>query len=272
MKGVVGLAVSKRLRYEVLRRDNHACRYCGRNAPEVKLTVDHVLAVALGGTDEPTNLVACCSDCNSGKTSTTADATLIADVSRDALRFAAATHAAMAKSSDDLAAVLDYRSKFLQSWQPPLPLDDEWEQTIEHFRARGLSIQWLEECVRIAMGHTSVPSRRVFRYMCGVAWRQIEKIEASARALFEGDCPPERLSLEDRLTASAIETAALAWRAQYCQAYGCDPAAALEAEVRAYAAELVPEEVSAADVVAAAERAGNVGSSALPDFVETITA
>ncbi|MEU5976310.1 hypothetical protein [Streptomyces sp. NPDC047315] len=23
------MAVSKRLRYEILRRDNHACRYCG---------------------------------------------------------------------------------------------------------------------------------------------------------------------------------------------------------------------------------------------------
>lgn len=23
------MAISKRLRYEILRRDNHACRYCG---------------------------------------------------------------------------------------------------------------------------------------------------------------------------------------------------------------------------------------------------
>lgn len=28
------MAVSKRTRYEVLRRDNHACRYCGARAPE----------------------------------------------------------------------------------------------------------------------------------------------------------------------------------------------------------------------------------------------
>ncbi|MGC7224589.1 HNH endonuclease, partial [Mycobacteroides abscessus subsp. massiliense] len=43
------MAVTKRLRYEVLRRDNYSCRYCGRSAPEVKLTVDHVVPVALGG-------------------------------------------------------------------------------------------------------------------------------------------------------------------------------------------------------------------------------
>jgi 5-methylcytosine-specific restriction endonuclease McrA len=39
------MAVSKRTRYEVLRRDNHACRYCGGIAPDVILTVDHVTPV-----------------------------------------------------------------------------------------------------------------------------------------------------------------------------------------------------------------------------------
>lgn len=41
------MSVSKRLRFEVLRRDNHTCRYCGSSAPEVKLTIDHVVPVAL---------------------------------------------------------------------------------------------------------------------------------------------------------------------------------------------------------------------------------
>lgn len=61
------MAASKRLRYEVLRRDNHTCQYCGRSAPDVELHVDHVIPVALGGRDEPSNLKAACRDCNSGK-------------------------------------------------------------------------------------------------------------------------------------------------------------------------------------------------------------
>lgn len=64
------MAVSKRLRYEVLRRDNHTCRYCGATAPDVPLRVDHVTPVALGGTDTPDNLVTACEPCNSGKSST----------------------------------------------------------------------------------------------------------------------------------------------------------------------------------------------------------
>ena len=57
------MAVTKRMRFEILRRDNHACRYCGATAPDVKLVVDHVTPVALGGTDSPDNLVASCAAC-----------------------------------------------------------------------------------------------------------------------------------------------------------------------------------------------------------------
>lgn len=46
------MAVSTRLRYEILRRDNHQCRYCGGTAPDVKLTIDHVIPETLGGNDD----------------------------------------------------------------------------------------------------------------------------------------------------------------------------------------------------------------------------
>lgn len=64
------MAVSKRLRFEILRRDNHTCRYCGASAPATPLRVDHVVPAALGGSDHPSNLVTSCEPCNSGKTST----------------------------------------------------------------------------------------------------------------------------------------------------------------------------------------------------------
>ena len=57
--------------------DNHSCRYCGQCAPDVRLTVDHVVPKALGGTDAPSNLVAACIDCNVGKASSSPDAALV---------------------------------------------------------------------------------------------------------------------------------------------------------------------------------------------------
>ncbi len=63
-------AIGARLRFEVLRRCNFACYYCGVPAAlGVKvLHVDHVIPVDLGGTNDPWNLVAACWDCNAGKT------------------------------------------------------------------------------------------------------------------------------------------------------------------------------------------------------------
>ncbi len=78
------MAITKRARYETLRRDGYACRYCGAKAPDVILTVDHVVPVALGGTDALSNLAAACGSCNTGKSSSNPDDSLVTDVANDA--------------------------------------------------------------------------------------------------------------------------------------------------------------------------------------------
>lgn len=59
--------LSKRLRFEVFKRDSFKCQYCGRSAPEVLLHVDHITPVSKGGTNDILNLVTACADCNLGK-------------------------------------------------------------------------------------------------------------------------------------------------------------------------------------------------------------
>lgn len=59
--------ISKRTRFEVMKRDGFVCKYCGNSPTVSPLVVDHVIPVAKGGTDDPANLVASCVDCNSGK-------------------------------------------------------------------------------------------------------------------------------------------------------------------------------------------------------------
>ena len=61
------MALSKRKRFEIFKRDAFTCQYCGRQPPLVTLEVDHVTAVSRGGTDHCTNLVTACFDCNRGK-------------------------------------------------------------------------------------------------------------------------------------------------------------------------------------------------------------
>lgn len=55
------------LRFEVFRRDDFRCRYCGRRSPEVVLHVDHRVPWSLGGATSLENLVTACRDCNLGK-------------------------------------------------------------------------------------------------------------------------------------------------------------------------------------------------------------
>mgnify|MGYP001179712174 FL=1 len=61
------MAITRKLRFEVFKRDNFTCRYCGRKTPEVILEVDHVIPVSKGGTDDFENLVTSCFECNRGK-------------------------------------------------------------------------------------------------------------------------------------------------------------------------------------------------------------
>lgn len=44
--------ISKKLRFEVFKRDKFACNYCGKQAPNVVLEIDHIEPVSKGGTNE----------------------------------------------------------------------------------------------------------------------------------------------------------------------------------------------------------------------------
>jgi hypothetical protein len=182
------MAVSKRLRYEILRRDNHTCRYCGGSAPDVVLTVDHVVPTALGGGDDPTNLVAACKDCNAGKTSTSPDAPLVADVSEDAKRWHARIKYAMDQIENDLIEKNIHRGEFERLWGgyavkgQPLPMPLDWRGTVDHWIALKVPHVVLAEAIQIAMGKQNVAHDARWKYMCGVVWRTIDKAQLQAEA------------------------------------------------------------------------------------------
>jgi len=199
------MAVSKRLRFEVLRRDNHTCRYCGRGAPEVKLTIDHVVPEALGGQDIAENLVTACEDCNNGKTSIAPDSPLVADVRQDALRWSAALREAARLrrvERENARTVGDYfvgeiwgRFYFGDDEETgehaPLPAD--WREAVERFWTAGLPWEDMESAVRLAMGNVKVLIDDKFRYFCGVCWRMVGEMQETALQIvdtYEEPPPP----------------------------------------------------------------------------------
>lgn len=60
-------AIPKSIRFEVFKRDQFKCQYCGSSAPDVLLHVDHINPVANGGTNDIINLITACFACNNGK-------------------------------------------------------------------------------------------------------------------------------------------------------------------------------------------------------------
>lgn len=61
------IAIGKKLRFEVFKRDKFTCQYCGAKAPDAVLHADHLHPVAKGGQNDILNLVTACESCNSGK-------------------------------------------------------------------------------------------------------------------------------------------------------------------------------------------------------------
>jgi|WetSurMetagenome_2_1015567.scaffolds.fasta_scaffold71287_1 hypothetical protein len=60
-------SLSKKIRFEVFKRDKFTCQYCGEKSPDVILEVDHIDPVAKGGSNDLINLITSCKNCNRGK-------------------------------------------------------------------------------------------------------------------------------------------------------------------------------------------------------------
>jgi hypothetical protein len=185
------MAVSRRLRFEVLKRDNYTCRYCGAKAPDVALEVDHVIPTTLGGADDPTNLVTACEPCNSGKASVAPESDLVADVDAAALLWAKAIERANAIRGASIKEMERLLDGFDQTWRSYLASDYEcgrpfpgWDNSIATFLQHGLTLDELVLYVDVAF-RSRASAGRVWRYFCGCCWREISRRQELARTLIE---------------------------------------------------------------------------------------
>jgi 5-methylcytosine-specific restriction endonuclease McrA len=58
---------SRATRRNVCLRDDNTCQYCDKRFAYADLTIDHVIPKSRGGSNDWTNLVACCKRCNQNK-------------------------------------------------------------------------------------------------------------------------------------------------------------------------------------------------------------
>lgn len=190
------MAVSKRLRYEVMRRDNFTCRYCGKKAGETELTIDHVVPVALGGDDQPTNLVTACAGCNAGKSASSPDQPLVENVSDDALRWSKAMERAAAVQGGQRDKVQAFVKAVDAEWcdwksaageGESLPRPANWESSLENFYRSGLTVEDVAPLIKVTMTRTGLYNNKLWRYFCGCCWNLIRERQAIAEGLLAAE-------------------------------------------------------------------------------------
>ena len=60
--------ITKKKRLAIYMRDGLSCAYCGHSVEDgARLSLDHLKPYSKGGSNDQTNLVTCCSKCNSSR-------------------------------------------------------------------------------------------------------------------------------------------------------------------------------------------------------------
>lgn len=176
---------SKRLRFEILKRDGYQCVYCGKNPTQCPLEVDHVVPEAEGGTDDPENLVTACQDCNRGKS----------DVPLDQKRYAARRSASQVRDhAEQVRAYLEAQRELVSARE--LALDEVmayWESHLAepHYSVRGIvrhamqdfDIQEILEAIDIVAGRRLNYPKPQVRYFCGILRRKRRRMTWDPEAL-----------------------------------------------------------------------------------------
>lgn len=139
-KEIKRIPISKKIRFEIFKRDSFKCQYCGQSAPDVLLNVDHINPVSKGGNNDLLNLVTACVECNQGK-----KATLISDKS---------VIKKQRKQIEDLNEKME-QMKMMLEWRDGLAKlqDNEIEHCIKY---------WKEES---GFGLSEIGEKKISRYI-----------------------------------------------------------------------------------------------------------
>jgi hypothetical protein len=182
-RSIARLPLSKKLRFEVFKRDGFKCQYCGGHPPGKILEVDHIDPVVNGGSNDETNLITACFDCNRGKgarslsdvpRALSARASEIAEREEQIAGYEAVMRASRARIEKDAMAVLDE----IEKWFPKMDgIPQKDFLSIKNFIVR-LGRDRVLDAIEISMHKGPDSYNRWFKYFCGVCWAKIREREA----------------------------------------------------------------------------------------------
>jgi 5-methylcytosine-specific restriction endonuclease McrA len=180
MKKIDRQPLSKKIRFDVFKRDNFCCQYCGQTPPAIVLEIDHIRPVSRGGKNDIDNLVASCFDCNRGKSDK-----LLTVIPKSIEEKAAL----LQEKQDQLKAFeklqkskrrfeekqIDQVEEVFQEYYPDRYFTPKFRTSIRKFVQR-MPSHLIIDAMHMACARMS-NNIDATKYFCGICWRTIKEAE-----------------------------------------------------------------------------------------------
>lgn len=174
-------SISKKLRFDVFKRDSFTCQYCGSHPPSVTLEVDHIMAVSNNGTNDIDNLITSCFDCNRGKRnhpldsipeSITKKGKHIKEREDQIKGYYRIMDLTRKRVDEEVNEVSDIYSKFNERYE----LNEKFKQSsVRHFIEK-LGKYEVIDAMYLACNRID-DSDKSIAYFCGICWNKIRGYE-----------------------------------------------------------------------------------------------
>jgi len=171
--------ITKKIRFEVLKRDSFTCQYCGSKTPDVLLEVDHIIPKSKRGSDSMDNLVTACFDCNRGKSAIELNCIpetldnkikLIKEKRKQYLQYKRLIKKQNEILFDEISEIDDIYNSFFNAYC----ISDNFKRTsltrfIKELGVEEVKDAMLKSCDRFDENNS-------LKYFCGICWNKIKGV------------------------------------------------------------------------------------------------
>lgn len=174
------MVVSRKTRFDIFKRDNFICQYCGNKPPKVVLELDHIIPKSKDGKDSIDNFITSCVDCNRGKRDTLL--TEIPESLSNNLSLLKEKHEQLAqlhkyiesqerKIQRDINKVDKTYNEFYEDWR----LSESFKNGAVRTFVTELPPIKVIAATKMACSKVPNDGDRVLKYFCGICWRWIKE-------------------------------------------------------------------------------------------------
>jgi hypothetical protein len=170
--------ISKKVRFEIFKRDSFTCQYCGSHPPSVILEPDHIHPISAGGDNSMDNLITACFDCNRGKAArplTDIPQSLISKYEEVAEREAQikAYQKLMKSKRKRIDLEVHQVCSIYELYNAGYTLSEPALTTVRKFLEK-LDVHQVCDAMETANSKTYVRKGSEFKYFCGICWNIIK--------------------------------------------------------------------------------------------------